>query len=210
MTSYDKCKQYLQEEKGLSLSQSLLIIEGLKDFVDVDAMTIQNFDYGQMREILCGLRSGVDVSLYSDVRYTVAQMEYLRKCLEMKMDVSEFADPNYSIEQMQAIMMCKGIKLDPTPFKQNEVMAKYADIILKYYPAISLDDDFSWLSYCEDREKISYILEAKATHSFRDDMLHMTTRELTQEKEIAKRNSFYDELLDPHRLRQFNLFDSYE
>lgn len=87
MTSYDKCKQYLQEEKGLSLSQSLLIIEGLKDFVDVDAMTIQNFDYGQMREILCGLRSGVDVSLYSDVRYTVAQMEYLRKCLEMKMDV---------------------------------------------------------------------------------------------------------------------------
>ena len=137
-------------------------------------------------------------------------MEYLRKCLEMKMDVSEFADPDYSIEQMQAIMMCKGIKLDPTPFKQNEVMAKYADIILKYYPAISLDDDFSWLSYCEDREKISHILEAKATHSFRDDMLHMTTRELMQEKEIAKKNAFYDELLDPHRLRQFNLFDSYE
>ena len=42
MTSYDKCKQYLQEEKGLSLSQSLLIIEGLKDFVDVDAMTINS------------------------------------------------------------------------------------------------------------------------------------------------------------------------
>ena len=195
MTSYDKCKQYLQEEKGLSLSQSLLVIEGLKDFVDVDAMTIQNFDYGQMREILYGLRSGVDVSIYSDVRYTVAQMEYLRKCLEMKMDVSEFANPDYSIEQMQAIMMCKGIKLD---------------IILKYYPAISLDDDFSWLSYCEDREKISHILEAKATHSFRDDMLHMTTRELMQEKEIAKKNAFYDELLDPHRLRQFDLFDSYE
>lgn len=38
----------------------------------------------------------------------------------------------------------------------------------------------------------------------------LTTRELMQEKEMAKKNSFYDELLDPHRLRQFNLFDSYE
>ena len=210
MTNYDKCMKYLQEEKGLNLSQSLLVIEGLKSAVDVDILTSQDYDYGQMREILHGLQKGVDVTLYSDNRFTANQMEYLCQCLENKLNIAEFASPEYSLAQMKAIMMCCGLKLDAAPFKRDELMAVYANAILKYYPAIDLNGDFSWLSSCEDEEKVSYILEAKVNGSFRNDMLLKSTRELRTERESEKKNAFYDDLLNPDRLKRFELFNSYE
>ena len=65
--------------------------------VDKQAWQSLGFDELQTIEIIRGIENGVDVSVYCKEEFNAAQMKALRLGLEEKLDVSRFADAQYDL-----------------------------------------------------------------------------------------------------------------
>ena len=82
--------------------------------VDKQVWQSLGFDELQTIEIIRGIENGVDVSVYCKEEFNAAQMKALRLGLEEKLDVSRFADAQYDYMQMEELKQAvrSGMNMD--------------------------------------------------------------------------------------------------
>lgn len=78
-----------------------IILQSMKEGVDVDRLVNDKYSIYQSRELLLAVNEGLDTELMENPAFTQMQMRQIRLGLAHNVDVSEYSDPSLSVDSMK-------------------------------------------------------------------------------------------------------------
>jgi hypothetical protein len=206
--SSEKVVQFLID-KGFTRGNAYLIVDCIRENLDINELANPDYDYSQIKEIADGMSKGIEYQLYANIEYSGAQMQVIKNALLAGQDVACILNPEYSAVLMKIILECNSINCDYRIFIDNPILIGHYNTILPYLVNNDIED-FSWVTAEMSDDDVKCICSAKESGIYREELLLLTGWSLQDRVNQLKLEEQDRALFSPERLRKFDIFSDFK
>ncbi len=197
------------QRKGLTLGNAHLIVQALREHMDIDLLTKHSYDYRQLRELMDGLSQGLDITKYSSPLFSGDKMCLIKEALESGTDVNCILDPALDTKQMTAILRCQEIGVDDNIFRVNPTTAEHYSTIIQLLVYGEIPD-LSWVKPGISEKKFDLLLKALQDGYLKAEMVDMKDEDLVQHLKNIRKKDCIKEAYAYGNLKRFSVFNDLE
>lgn len=110
---------------GFDELQTIEIIRGIENGVDVSVYCKEEFNAAQMKALRLGLEEKLDVSRFADAQYDYMQMEELKQAVRSGMNMDDICNPKFSHSVMREIRLASELNYDLTSMQSLVIQERY-------------------------------------------------------------------------------------